>query len=899
MENLEGSRRTIARGALRALAATAVIAAGIVLPTSNASAAGSYVVDTEDDAVDAVPGDGVCADSIGRCTLRAAVQEANASTGSTTITFDASVTKPMLTLAGGSDDDGRDDVGDLDVLAGTTIALVGNQVNPNQFTTIGANALGDRHFEVRSGAQLDLVDVSLYDGHSSGDGGSILTSGSVSITNSSTADFDDQLVAIGSSEADGDGGAVAVRSGGSLVVKNSSNAPTSGSRVDLQGNTAVGSGGAIVNDGYVEIVGTSAMGLPSHDVYVDTSSAGVAGGGVANRSGTFVLGCRSAVRFSSAPIGGDVHNESQFTLIGGSVDGGAAGAGGGLYNAASGAVTIKDGCNAAQFGRSWSAGSGGQILNLGDVVIGESATAVVTGGASSIDASRTVEAVDGGGLAQAGGTFTVDGSLQIDAVAASGRGGGIDVTGGTFTTGAAGAVGIRSSTASSGGGLSVSGGTVDLAVALMGNSATGDGGNLEVSAGDVTLRGPSSLIEGSAVDGGGALVSGGRLGAVNTTFAANAASGAGGALRATGGTTTLRHVTVAENSSGVSAQAPGSVVLQRSLLADNGGQSCSGGPGTITVGDFNVSDDGSCQPTGTDLTDPSRMPDVADRLQGDVVVDDRTYVEPLEGNPAIDFVTDGGCGTPATDQIGGVRPTDGDGDGTAACDAGAIEAGATTVQQSISGTVSWEPTRAPLEGACAIALRTDDDQDAVQAVTGADGAYQLDVPAGVYLVAFYMPQVVPGGGCDTEPDFSRAQPEWYRNLPVVFDDDGDVQFPDPDEVTLLTVTDETISGIDACMGPGPGAGADAPCPSPVVASPPTSAAPATATPAAAAGPANASAGTAATGAGGVGRAPSPAPLALTGAPIALPLLLGTILLACGVVLLVRSRPGGIGPTRTR
>jgi hypothetical protein len=35
--------------------------------------------------------------------------------------------------------------------------------------------------------------------------------------------------------------------------------------------------------------------------------------------------------------------------------------------------------------------------------------------------------------------------------------------------------------------------------------------------------------------------------------------------------------------------------------------------------------------------------------------------------------------------------------------------------------------------------------------------------------------------------------------------------PDPDEVTLVDLEDEPVTGIDACLGQGPGAGLDAPC----------------------------------------------------------------------------------------
>ncbi len=49
----------------------------------------------------------------------------------------------------------------------------------------------------------------------------------------------------------------------------------------------------------------------------------------------------------------------------------------------------------------------------------------------------------------------------------------------------------------------------------------------------------------------------------------------------------------------------------------------------------------------------------------------------VKGSPAIDAVTDGSCPPPATDQRGFTRPADGDDSGTAECDSGAFEFGAT------------------------------------------------------------------------------------------------------------------------------------------------------------------------------------------------------------------------------
>jgi len=51
------------------------------LPVAPAALAAEFVVTTTVDAVDALPGDGLCADATGECTLRAAIQETNALPG--------------------------------------------------------------------------------------------------------------------------------------------------------------------------------------------------------------------------------------------------------------------------------------------------------------------------------------------------------------------------------------------------------------------------------------------------------------------------------------------------------------------------------------------------------------------------------------------------------------------------------------------------------------------------------------------------------------------------------------------------------------------------------------------------------------------------------------------------
>lgn len=79
------------------------------------------MVDVTSDTVDANPGDGVCADSDGNCSLRAAVMEANATLQDTLVTFDPSVTWVHLSLDGPE----SEATGDLKISSGTDIVLDG------------------------------------------------------------------------------------------------------------------------------------------------------------------------------------------------------------------------------------------------------------------------------------------------------------------------------------------------------------------------------------------------------------------------------------------------------------------------------------------------------------------------------------------------------------------------------------------------------------------------------------------------------------------------------------------------------------------------------------------------------------------------------------------------------
>ena len=117
--------------------------AAILLAATVASAATFRVNDTSD-AVDANPGDGVCATAGGACTLRAAVQEANALAGADRIR----VPKGTYTLQIAGRDEDQAATGDLDVEG--RLRVVGR----GAADTIVDGASLDRVFDVQQNARV-------------------------------------------------------------------------------------------------------------------------------------------------------------------------------------------------------------------------------------------------------------------------------------------------------------------------------------------------------------------------------------------------------------------------------------------------------------------------------------------------------------------------------------------------------------------------------------------------------------------------------------------------------------------------------------------------------------------------------------------------------------------------
>ncbi len=133
----------------------------LLLLATSADAA-TFRVNATTDAVDAAPGDGACATAGAVCTLRAAVQEANALAGPDRIRVPAG--QYELTRAGTGENDAV--TGDLDVRGRLRVVGAGSAS-----TIVDGNGL-DRVFDVQPNARVTLTKLALRGGDAgSGAGG--------------------------------------------------------------------------------------------------------------------------------------------------------------------------------------------------------------------------------------------------------------------------------------------------------------------------------------------------------------------------------------------------------------------------------------------------------------------------------------------------------------------------------------------------------------------------------------------------------------------------------------------------------------------------------------------------------------------------------------------------------
>ncbi|MBK8138160.1 MAG: CSLREA domain-containing protein [Chloroflexi bacterium] len=134
----------------------------VLAGTHPASADTAYTVNTAADAVDATIGD-ACLTAAGKCSLRAAIQEANANPDLTVITLKEKTHK--ITILGMDEDAGA--TGDFDLSSPITIQGVTAATS-----IVDANFI-DRAFDLHADAALTLANATVRNGFTAGQGGAI------------------------------------------------------------------------------------------------------------------------------------------------------------------------------------------------------------------------------------------------------------------------------------------------------------------------------------------------------------------------------------------------------------------------------------------------------------------------------------------------------------------------------------------------------------------------------------------------------------------------------------------------------------------------------------------------------------------------------------------------------
>lgn len=535
------SRLTPRRTAVAAVVALAAASGGGL---ASAEEPASFIVDTGTDSTDAAPGDGQCADDMGRCSLRAAVQESNALGG-------AHVTLPTgtyaISIANAAGDEESAATGDLDVTAALTLNAHG--------ATVDGSGI-DRIFEVMAGATFSLAGGTLTGGSVAGGANPIVGSGGA-IANAGTTTLSGVI-------ASGNSATGPLASGGAILNTGTFSADAS----TFVGNTATRAGGGIEANGGTTVITASTLSD-------NESGDGPGNGGALHLSGA------GEVRVVDSYLSGNVATEgagvwnsatgtmivSGSTFVGNIADGAAADQGGGALFNDGGTLTVLD-SSLVDNHAVGTAGSGGAILN------DRGSLNVVR---VTIDGNTAKRA--GGGIESNVGTTTIE-SVQLvgnRTGSSPGNGGGFHITGAGNAT-VVDSVVTRNWAAAEGGGLWNGTGTMIVRNSQIsknvasGAGADQGGGGLFNAGGTLVVEGShvsANIADGASGSGGGILNDQGTLRLSTSNLSRNEAKRAGGGVEANVGVTELDDVRLEDNHTG---SAPG-----------NGGGLHLTGAGTVSI----------------------------------------------------------------------------------------------------------------------------------------------------------------------------------------------------------------------------------------------------------------------------------------------------------------------------
>ncbi len=298
-----------------------------------------FTVNSTTDAVDATPGDGVCATAAAECTLRAAVQEANAHTGPDLIAVPAGAYE--LSLVGPLEDDAA--TGDLDVTdalqvngAGAETTIIDGLNSDRLFDVLSAT-FAIRDVTIRDGRPPDVVNSPENEARVMGGGIRVFSCGSGCTVERVT--FEDNA---------------SMTRGGGLGVYTRSDVTIDGAT--FRSNEALGGDGG----GLYVVAGDADTGSVSLTNVEISENSAQSGGGVSIDTSRDLAFTKVRVRGNVATVhgGGVQATAPRITLVDSTVSGNASGdAGGGVYLVSDGGMLSIEGTTIAQN----SAGGGGYL----------------------------------------------------------------------------------------------------------------------------------------------------------------------------------------------------------------------------------------------------------------------------------------------------------------------------------------------------------------------------------------------------------------------------------------------------------------------------------------------------------------------------------------------------------
>jgi CSLREA domain-containing protein len=366
---------------LIALLALALFFSGRPKRVSAAPPGATFTATSVADNPDVAPGNGICADGHGACTLRAAIMEANTLAGADTILLLDDTY--LLTRSGANEDNAG--TGDLDIAGALAISGTGPAT-----TIIDASGLDDRVFQILPGANVNISGVTIQHGDVSADvnaaGGGILNNGTLEISD----------CAIEGSRAGSDGGGVfnpAQLSMTDCVVRN---------------NTSQ-YGGGIFNSGKYENVGL----LIVTDSTISNNSASWDGGGIYNHVGNTTIDAGVITTNTASHLGGGIESDLNLTVTNSTVAGNRSAFAGGGIDLNGGSLNLWQSTVRANTSNNQAAGV---YVYVASANIGN----------STFDHNHA--GTEGGGMLSSYSSVTLTNSTVSDNYADTG-GGGIEVTG--------------------------------------------------------------------------------------------------------------------------------------------------------------------------------------------------------------------------------------------------------------------------------------------------------------------------------------------------------------------------------------------------------------------------------------------------------------------------------------